>query len=134
MLDRNPDNFFADIEQAAFSPSRLVPGIEPSPDKLLQGRLFSYPDTQRHRLNTNYAQIPVNCPHATRVRNQQRDGLMRVDGHGGDAASYSPSGRGVPVAVPEVAELAIALSGSTGRTEYPTHAEALLREVRTANR
>lgn len=76
-LNRNPVNFFAEVEQSAFSPSILVPGIEPSEDKLLQGRLFSYPDTQRYRLGANYLQIPVNCPYAP-VRNHQRDGLMNV--------------------------------------------------------
>ncbi|GAE06715.1 catalase [Paenibacillus sp. JCM 10914] len=77
-LNRNPQNYFAEVEQAAFSPSAVVPGIEPSEDKLLQGRLFSYPDTQRHRLGANYLQIPVNCPYAP-VRNHQRDGLMNVN-------------------------------------------------------
>ena len=62
VLNRNPDNYFAQIEQAAFSPANFVPGIEPSPDKLLQGRLFSYPDAQRYRLGGNYALLPVNCP------------------------------------------------------------------------
>ncbi|MBP2001916.1 catalase [Paenibacillus shirakamiensis] len=76
-LNRNPVNFFAEVEQAAFSPSVLVAGIEPSEDKLLQGRLFSYPDTQRYRLGANYLQIPVNCPYAP-VRNHQRDGAMNV--------------------------------------------------------
>ncbi|WP_338780551.1 catalase [Metabacillus sp. FJAT-52054] len=76
-LNRNPENFFADVEQSAFSPSALVPGIEASEDKLLQGRLFSYPDTQRHRLGPNYMQIPVNCPYAP-VRNNQRDGFMQT--------------------------------------------------------
>jgi catalase len=120
VLDRNPKNFFAEIEQAAFSPSSFVPGIEPSPDKLLQGRLFSYPDTQRHRLGANYALIPVNCPYAKNaVRNQQRDGLMRVDDNGGNRPNYSPSGRGVPSARPSVTEAPIALTGTSGRTEYP---------------
>ncbi|CAM2924344.1 catalase [Paenibacillus sediminis] len=76
-LNRNVDNFFAETEQVAFAPSVLVPGIEPSEDKLLQGRLFSYPDTQRHRLGPNYLQIPINSPH-TPVRNHQRDGYMNV--------------------------------------------------------
>ncbi|UHA72770.1 catalase [Paenibacillus sp. 481] len=76
-LNRNPDNYFAEVEQSAFSPSVLVPGVEPSEDKLLQGRLFSYPDTQRHRLGANYVQIPINCPYAP-VRNNQRDGLMQT--------------------------------------------------------
>lgn len=76
-LNRNPDNYFAEVEQSAFSPSALVPGIEPSEDKPPQGRLFSYPDTQRYRLGTNYLNIPVNCPYAP-VRNHQRDGAMTM--------------------------------------------------------
>lgn len=76
-LHRNPKNFFAETEQSAFSPSAFVPGIEASEDKLLQGRLFSYPDTQRHRLGVNYLQIPVNCPYAP-VHNYQRDGFMQT--------------------------------------------------------
>ena len=120
VLDRNPQNFFAEIEQAAFSPSTFVPGIEPSPDKLLQGRLFSYPDTQRHRLGANYAQIPVNCPYSTKpVNNYQRDGQMRVDGNGGSNANYSPNSRGGPSADSKASEIAEALHGTTGRTEYP---------------
>ena len=65
-LNCNARNYFAEIEQLAFSPSHLVPGIEASPDKMLQGRLFSYPDAQRYRLGTNYLQIPVNCPYGIR--------------------------------------------------------------------
>ncbi|MBH5319818.1 catalase [Paenibacillus sp. GSMTC-2017] len=76
-LDRNPENYFAEVEQSAFSPSVVVPGIEPSEDKLLQGRLFSYPDTQRYRLGANYLNIPINCPYAP-VRNNQRDGAMTM--------------------------------------------------------
>ncbi|MDF2835394.1 MAG: catalase [Paenibacillus sp.] len=76
-LNRNPINYFAEVEQSAFSPSVLVPGIEPSEDKLLQGRLFSYPDTQRYRLGANYLNIPINCPYAP-VRNHQRDGAMTM--------------------------------------------------------
>ena len=118
VLDRNPDNFFAQIEQAAFSPANFVPGIEPSPDKLLQGRIFSYPDTQRHRLGPNFAQIPVNCPYA-KVHNHQRDGSMRIDGNGGAGPNYSPNGRGGPVADARAAEAPIPLAGTAGRTEYP---------------
>ncbi len=62
VLDRNPRNYFAEVEQSAFSPNNLVPGIEASPDKMLQARLFSYDDTHRHRLGPNFTQIPVNCP------------------------------------------------------------------------
>jgi catalase len=77
-LNRNPKNFFAEVEQSAFSPSALVLGIEPSADKLLQGRLFSYPDTQRHRIGPNYLQLPINCPYATKVNNYQVDGNMQT--------------------------------------------------------
>lgn len=80
VLDRNPSNYFAEVEQLAFSPANLVPGIEPSPDKMLQARLFAYSDTHRHRLGPNYAQIPVNCPLRTiKMRNYNRDGFMSQD-------------------------------------------------------
>jgi len=93
VLDTNPENYFAEIEQAAFSPSHLVPGIEPSPDKMLQGRLFSYPDTHRHRLGANYHQIPVNCPFRVRggVTNYHRDGFMNVTPNGGSRPNYEPN-------------------------------------------
>lgn len=77
VLNRNPENYFAEVEQAAFSPSVIVPGIELSNDKMLQGRAFSYPDTQRYRLGANYLQIPVNRPQAD-VSNNQRDGFMTM--------------------------------------------------------
>ncbi|GMK54104.1 hypothetical protein CspeluHIS016_0106900 [Cutaneotrichosporon spelunceum] len=83
-LNQNPKNWFAEIEQAAFSPSHLVPGIEPSEDPVLQSRLFSYPDTHRHRLGTNYQQLPVNLPRtAYPVGNFQRDGAMAFFNQGG---------------------------------------------------
>ena len=78
VLNRNPLNYFNEVEQIAFAPAHMVPGIEPSPDKMLQGRLFSYADTHRHRLGTNYQSIPVNCPFRTRVRNYRRDGNMNI--------------------------------------------------------
>jgi len=81
VLNRNPQNYFAEVEQIAFAPSHMVPGIEPSPDKMLQGRLFSYNDTHRHRLGANYQQIPINRPFNTKVRNYQRDGPACVDGN-----------------------------------------------------
>lgn len=77
ILNRNPQNIFTEVEQSAFTPSAVVPGIEPSEDKLLQGRLFSYPDTQRHRIGPNYLNLPINCPYAP-VRNYQRDGNMQT--------------------------------------------------------
>ncbi|MFC0212539.1 catalase [Paenibacillus chartarius] len=76
-LNRNPDNVFAETESVGFNPGVVVPGIEPSEDKLLQGRLFSYSDTQRYRIGTNYMQLPINCPFA-QVSNNQRDGAMAV--------------------------------------------------------
>jgi catalase len=89
-LNQNPHNYFQDIEQAAFAPAHIVDGIGYSPDKMLQGRLLSYPDAQRYRLGTNYEQIPVNrCPFAT--DNYQRDGQMRVDGNGGENPNYFPN-------------------------------------------
>ncbi len=118
VLDRNPENFFADIEQAAFSPANLVPGIEVSPDKLLQGRLFAYPDAIRYRLGTNFAQIPVNRPKVP-VANYQRDGAMRIDGNGGAAVNYEPNGYQGPTEVPSAREAAIPLSGQGERIPYP---------------
>jgi len=89
-LNANPENYFAEVEQAAFAPARIVDGIGFSPDKMLQGRILSYPDAQRYRLGVNYEQIPVNsCPFM--VNNYQRDGQMRVDGNSGKAPNYFPN-------------------------------------------
>ena len=113
-LNRNPQNFFAEVEQAAFSPSALVPGIEPSEDKLLQGRLFSYPDTQRHRLGPNYLQIPVNCPYAP-VRNHQRDGLMNVN-QDPSPVNYEPNSSGnSPQEAPEYRDSQAPIQGHVTR-------------------
>ena len=89
VLNENPKNYFADVEQIAFAPSHKVPGIEASPDKMLQGRLFSYPDTHRHRLGTNYLQIPINCPYRTKVSNYQRDGPQCVTDNQGKKLTWS---------------------------------------------
>lgn len=96
-LNRNPNNYFAEVEQIAFAPSHLVPGIEPSPDKMLQGRLFSYPDSQRHRLGANFMQIPINCPYRVSVRNFQRDGPMTVTDNQGGAPNYYPNSFSGPI-------------------------------------
>jgi catalase len=90
VLDKNPENFFAEVEQAAFCPASLVPGIEPSADKLLQGRLFSYADTQRHRLGPNYLQIPINRPKVP-VNNNQRDGFMQYGEGFSGTVNYEPN-------------------------------------------
>ena len=90
VLNRNPENYFAETEQAAFCPASIVPGIELSADKLLQGRVFSYPDTQRHRLGTNYLQLPINRP-KVQVDNNQRDGAMQYAPFGGGTVNYEPN-------------------------------------------
>jgi len=95
VLNRNPENYFAEVEQAAFSPSHLVPGVDVSADRMLQGRLFSYPDTHRHRLGPNYHQIPINAP-TSRVSNHQRDGFMTVNGNQGSQPNYEPNSFGGP--------------------------------------
>lgn len=92
-LNRNPDNYFQDVEQAAFNPASIVPGIGHSPDKLLQGRLFSYGDAQRYRLGVNHMQIPVNAPKA-QVHAFHRDGKLRVDGNYGATIGYQPNSYG----------------------------------------
>jgi len=118
VLNRNPVNYFADIEQAAFSPGDLVPGIAPSPDKLLQGRLFSYHDTHRHRLGANYHLIPVNQAKGTKVSNYQRDGAMRSDDGGGSGPNYYPNTFNGPTPTPEVAEPPFEVTGKAARQPY----------------
>jgi catalase len=99
-LNRNPQNFFAEIEQAAFSPSNLVPGIDISPDKMLMARVFSYPDAQRHRIGTNYNQLPVNQPRGAEVKNYQHEGSMRYEFSDATARTYTPNSYGGPEADP----------------------------------
>jgi catalase len=102
-LNRNPQNFFAEIEQAAFAPSNLVPGIDISPDKMLMARTFAYADAQRYRIGTNYAQLPVNQPHAAEVRNYQHEGNMRYEFNSADHRTYTPNSYGGPEADPVAA-------------------------------
>ncbi|KPI89353.1 Catalase [Leptomonas seymouri] len=92
-LNRIPENYFADVEQAAFSPALVVPGISFSPDRMLQARLFSYGDAQRYRLGVNYSSIPVNAPRCP-VHCYHRNGLMRVDGNNGSKLQYAPNSSG----------------------------------------
>lgn len=109
-LNRNPENYFAQIEQLAFNPANIVPGIGFSPDKMLQGRLFSYGDAQRYRLGVNHYQIPVNsskCPY----HSFHRDGAMRVDGNYGSAISYEPNSFGQWKEQPEFKEPPLELDG-----------------------
>jgi len=95
-LNRNPTNYFAEVEQSAFCPSHMIPGIEASPDKMLQGRLFSYTDTHFHRLGTNYNQLPINCPFRARTNNTQRDGAMTFTSQAG-APNYHPNSFNGPI-------------------------------------
>jgi catalase len=122
VLDENPENYFAEIEQSAFSPSHMVPGIEASPDKMLQGRLFSYPDTHRHRLGPNYQQIPVNCPYRVRggVSNYHRDGLMNMSSNGKGSVNYHPNTRNGPIEKPSHVEHPFTLQATVSRFRY-TH-------------
>ncbi|MBK5101379.1 MAG: catalase [Desulfobacteraceae bacterium] len=120
VLNRNPENYFAEVEQSAFSPGNFVPGIGPSPDKMLQGRLFSYHDTHRHRLGANYHLLPVNAPKACPMHNYQRDGSMRFDGNAGGTPNYYPNSFGGPLPDPRLVEPPIEISGSAARQQY-TH-------------
>ena len=120
VLDRTPQNYFAEVEQAAFSPANFVPGIGPSPDKMLQGRLFSYHDTHVHRLGPNYHLLPVNAPKPGVAANYQRDGFMRSDDNGGVGPNYWPNSFGGPAPDPTTADPAAAVEGKAGRQEY-TH-------------
>ncbi|MDR3088964.1 MAG: catalase [Desulfobulbaceae bacterium] len=116
-LNKNPENYFADVEQAAFNPANVVPGISFSPDRMLQGRLFSYGDAQRYRLGVNHHLIPVNrarCP----VHSFHRDGQMRVDGNYGAATHYEPNSYGEWQEQPEYKDPALKLAGDADRYDY----------------
>ncbi|MGI6711142.1 MAG: catalase [Bacillota bacterium] len=102
-LNKNPENFFAEVEQAAFNPANVVPGIGFSPDKMLQGRLFAYGDAQRYRLGVNHHLIPVNAPRCP-VNSYHRDGQMRVDNNAGETIGYEPNSYGVWQEQPEYKE------------------------------
>ena len=117
-LNRNPENYFAEVEQSAFSPANVVPGISFSPCKMLQARIFSYADASRYRLGANFEKLPINCPHAVKVQNTyQRDGAMRFDDNGGGDPNYEPNTMGGPVADPKYAEPPLKISGDADRYE-----------------
>ena len=116
-LNRNPENYFADVEQAAFNPANVVPGIGFSPDRMLQGRLFSYGDAQRYRLGVNHHQIPVNAPRCP-MHGYSRDGAMRVDGNYGSTPHYEPNSNGTWQEQPEYAEPPLALEGAADRYDF----------------
>ena len=116
-LNRNPENFFAEVEQSAFNPANVVPGISFSPDKMLQGRLFSYGDAQRYRLGVNHHQIPVNAPRCP-VHSYHRDGPMRVDGNHGGTIGYEPNSHGEWQEQPDFSEPPLDLEGTAGRWNH----------------
>ncbi|WP_420917383.1 catalase [Pseudomonas citronellolis] len=116
-LNRNPANYFAEVEQAAFSPANVVPGIGFSPDKMLQARLFSYGDAQRYRLGVNHHQIPVNAPKCP-LHSYHRDGQMRTDGNAGSILGYEPNSYGQWQEQPDFSEPPLALQGSAGHWDH----------------
>ncbi len=122
-LNRNPENYFAEVEQSAFNPGNFVPGIGPSPDKMLQGRLFSYGDAQRYRLGINHTRLPVNCPHAATAKNYGRDGTMRFDDNGGRSPNYEPNSFDGPAQSNEPAYAGMEIHGLTGSHPWVKHPE-----------
>ncbi len=117
-LNRNPGNYFAEIEQAAFSPANVVPGISFSPCKMLQARIFSYADAHRYRLGVNHDRLPVNAPRGTEMVNTyQRDGYMRFDDNAGATVNYEPNSFGGPTADPAYNEPPLKISGDATRYE-----------------
>ncbi len=116
-LNRNPENYFADIEQAAFEPSNIVPGISFSPDKMLQARIMSYADAHRYRIGVNYAGLPANKPQCP-VHNYHRDGKLRFDGNFGGAVNYEPNSMGGPVEDSRYIEPPLKVSGDADRYNH----------------
>lgn len=117
VLDRNPENYFAEVEQATFSPGTLVPGVDVSPDKMLQGRLFAYADAHRYRVGANHNQLPINRP-KNEVNNYQRDGQMRFGNNGGGSVYYEPNSFDGPAESPEDKQAAYAVSGYADAVAY----------------
>ena len=117
VLDRNPENYFAEVEQATFSPGTLVPGIDVSPDKMLQGRLFAYSDAHRYRVGANHQALPINRPR-NEVNNYQRDGQMRFDDNGGRSVYYEPNSFGGPTESHENKQAAYPVSGVADSVAY----------------
>lgn len=132
-LNRNPQNYFAEVEQAAFAPSNVVPGVGLSPDRMLQGRVFAYADAHRYRVGTNHQQLPVNAPKSP-VNSYQRDGAMAFGSNGGATPNYEPNSyANAPKQAPGYSEPPLALSGAADRWDhredgdYYSHAGALFR-------
>ncbi|MGG1129409.1 catalase KatA [Bacillus velezensis] len=120
VLNRNPENYFAEVEQATFSPGTLVPGVDVSPDKMLQGRLFAYHDAHRYRVGANHQALPINRSR-NEVKNYQRDGQMRFDDNGGRSVYYEPNSFGGPKESPEDKQAAYPVSGFADSVSYNHH-------------
>lgn len=116
-LNRNPENYFAEVEQAAFCPKDVPPGISHSPDKMLQLRMTSYADAQRYRLGVNYQSLPVNRPHCE-VNNYYKDGTMRFDGNNGGTVNYEPNSFDGPVEDHRFKEPPLRISGDADRYDH----------------
>ncbi len=116
-LNRNPQNYFAEVEQAAFEPGNMPPGMGASPDKVLQARLLSYPDAHRYRIGVNYAALEVNKPHCP-VHHYQRDGQTRFDGNAGSAVNYQPNSFDGPVDDVKYKEPPLKISGDADRYDH----------------
>jgi catalase len=117
VLDRNPENYFAEVEQAAFEPRNIVPGMGFSPDKMLQARLISYPDAHRYRLGVNYDGLPINKPQCP-VHTYNRDGAMRFDGNHGAQPNYEPNSFGGPKENPQYRERPKEVAGTVDRHNH----------------
>ena len=116
-LNRNPANYFAELEHAPFTPANVVPGISFSPDKMLQGRLFSYGDAQRYRLGVNHGHIPVNAPRCP-VHSYHRDGAMRTDGNYGSTLGYEPNNYGQWQEQPDYREPPLKINGAADHWDF----------------
>lgn len=138
-LNRNPENFFADVEQSAFNPAQVVPGVGFSPDRMLQARLLSYGDAQRYRLGVNLHQIPVNRPRCP-YHSFHRDGAMRVDGNHGGTLAYEPNSYGEWQEQPDFREPPLSLDGAADHwnhrqdDDYYSQPRALFRLMTPAQR
>jgi catalase len=123
-MNRNPENYFAEVEQAAFSPANVVPGISFSPCKMLQARIFAYADAHRYRLGVNYEKLPINRPHVDVENTYQRDGSMRFDGNAGASVNYEPNSFGGPEADSAYREPPLKISGNADHYEQKRGVDA----------
>lgn len=117
VLDHNTDNYFAEVEQVTFTPGNIVPGVDFSPDKLLQGRLFAYGDAHRHRVGANSHLLPINRP-KNEVKNYHRDGAMRSDANGGSSVYYEPNSLGGPTETPANKQASFEVHGMADSVAY----------------